>query len=131
MRVMEYLKSEGRKELEDFTGALQNQIVALKKKQIRERKKTWLYKAEKAKRKAESGSQNNLRKSTARVTPEVNLGMDSPDDEATSPRQSSLSVFQEFKKQRCAQVHPSEDGGTPEDNLSNSSAMELKNFTRP
>ena len=112
-RVSQYLKSDGRQTLEEFKESLQKDISKLKNKQIRERKKTWLYKAEKERRlRATSARLNDLRKSTARVSPEVNTAFVEEDsfshesDAETSPRQSSLSSFNEFRRKRSGLVHP-------------------------
>lgn len=121
---MEYLKSSGRNELEDFVQTLREQISDLKKKHIRERKKTWLYKAKNAKRNTATGSNINIRRSAARVSPEVDEGVETRDSEVslseTSPRQSSLSVFSEIRRKRSAQVHPAEECAFDEQDQGNS-----------
>jgi hypothetical protein len=113
--------------LEDFAESLERQITLLKNKQIRERKNTWLYKAEKARVRSSTPMPFDLQRSTARVSPAVNSGFigDSPalvkneqavdesslagfveDETGTSPRQSSLSSFHDFRRKISAQVYP-------------------------
>ena len=137
-RVSEYLKCQGRQTLEDFTKSLQQQITLLKNKQIRERKNTWLYKAEKARGRNATSMPFELRRSTARVNPSVNPGFvgDTPalvkneqisgeneSEPSTSPRQSSLSSFHEFRRKKSAQVCPMQDHPSTQ---SQSSMISLK-----
>ena len=139
--MAEYLKTEGRDELEEFTRDLEQQVVALKKKHIRERKKTWLYKAEKARRKQGGTGPPILQRSVVRVSPEVdqsmcdvkhsvshiNQGMEHDDVDKPmsfdSLRQSSLSVFNEFRRARSPRVDPA-----PEGDLMTSSSLTLKDL---
>ena len=121
-RVSEYLKSQGRQTLEDFTKSLEREIKLLKSKQIRERKNTWLYKAEKVRGRNATSMPFELRRSTARVSPSVNSGfvgdsatlvkneqISNESERSTSPRQSSLSSFHEFRRKKSAQVYPMQD----------------------
>ncbi|XP_028403041.1 uncharacterized protein LOC114525806 isoform X2 [Dendronephthya gigantea] len=105
-RVAEYLRTEGRESLEDFSKSLEQQISALRDKQIRERKSTWLYKAERARlHPTRSLISFDLRRSRTRVNPEVNTAFDK-DESYTSPRQSSISSFNDFRKKKSGQVVP-------------------------
>ncbi len=131
LRVSEYLKSDGRQTLEEFTKSLERQITLLKNKQIRERKKTWLYKAEKNRAQTTTSVPFDLRRSTARVSPVVNAGFvgDEPalnenesvfdeNEPSTSPRQSSLSSFRDYRRKKSAQVYPMQDQSSAEDHSS-------------
>ena len=111
-RVSRYLKSDGRQALEEFTKYLQGQILSLRKKQINERKNTWLYKAERNRIRSTTSMSFDMRKSTARVSPEVNTAF-ADDETSTSPRQSSLSSFYEFRRKK-AQVYPMEERSSPQ-----------------
>ena len=130
-RVSEYLKSQGRQTLEDFTKSLERQITLLKNKQIKERKNTWLYKVEKPRGRNATSMPFELRRSTARVSPSVNSGFvgDSPtlvkneevsgeSELSTSPRQSPLSSFHEFRRKKSAQVYPMQDCPSIQDQCS-------------
>lgn len=135
-RVSHYLKSEGRQALEEFTESLQKEIAKLKNKQIRERKKTWLYKAERDRRlRSTSTAFIDLRKSTARVNPEVNTGFvqEDPafleDETGKSPRQSSLSSFNEFRMKESGQVYPMEDFSSPSQSLNSRTMLAEREHT--
>ncbi|XP_028403037.1 uncharacterized protein LOC114525804 isoform X2 [Dendronephthya gigantea] len=105
-RVAEYLRTDGRESLEDFAKSLEQQISALRDKQIRERKSTYLYKTEKARlHPTRSLISFDLRRSRTRVSPEVNTAFDK-DESDTSPRQSSISSFNDFRKRKSGQVVP-------------------------
>ncbi|XP_028417432.1 uncharacterized protein LOC114541817 [Dendronephthya gigantea] len=105
-RVAEYLRTEGRESLEDFAKSLEQQISALRDKQIRERKSTWLYKAERARlHRTGSPISFDLRRSRTRVNPKVNTAFDK-DESGASPRQSSISSFNDFRKKKSGQVVP-------------------------
>ena len=129
-RVSQYLKSDGRQTLEEFKESLQKEISKLKNKQIRERKKTWLYKAEKERRLSSASTRfNDLRKSTARVSPEVKTAFVEEDsvfresDAGTSPRQSSLSSFNEFRRKKSGQVYPMEHLASTPQNYSSQTTL--------
>jgi hypothetical protein len=107
---------------------LEQKIASLKNKQIRERKNTWLFKTTRDRMKSTTSIALDIRKSTARVSPEVNTGENTgfADDEppTTSPRQSSLSSFYDYQRKKSSQVYPMKDHSSSQGYQSQNSLKE-------
>ena len=101
--------------------SLKQQIVNLREKHVRERKKTWLFKDHIQRKKR---SANSAIRQSARVRPEVNAGM--YDDERLGESSSSISNY--FKRHKASRVSPISEARLHEE--SESSSIELRDLAK-
>lgn len=108
--------------MEDFTSLLEHEITELRERHIRERKNTWLFKAEIKRRKSVTA----VNQRRARVSPEVNTAM--YDDERSEGSLTSIPKY--LKLQRSPQVHPMSPERLSEDSHIRGSSIELRDLVK-
>ena len=108
--------------LDNLMSSLKQQIMNLRAKHVRERKKTSLFKDHIQRQKRPSA--NSAIRRSARVRPEVNAGM--YDDERLG--ESSVSISNYLKRHKASRVNPISEARLHEE--SESSVIELRDLAK-